>query len=79
MQVAANRWFVVSASAELSEKPLGMTRMGRDIVLWRDGEGQVRGALDVCPHAAPACLPGTTCAPTSRGSGSRCSPGCWGD
>lgn len=45
-----NLWYPVAASWEVGSAPLGMTRLGENIVLWRDGEGCVHALEDRCPH-----------------------------
>ena len=54
-----NQWYPVAEARKLKGKPMGLERLGRKIVLWRDGPngtGSVRAALDRCPHrgAAPS-------------------------
>jgi len=51
-----NQWYAVSEAGKLRKKPLGLERLGKKIVLWRDGSGQARAAVDRCPHrgAAPS-------------------------
>jgi phenylpropionate dioxygenase-like ring-hydroxylating dioxygenase large terminal subunit len=54
-----NQWYAVAEARKLTGKPIGLERLGRKIVLWRDGPngaGSVRAALDRCPHrgAAPS-------------------------
>ncbi len=49
-----DHWYVIAESRELSGKrPLGVTRFGRPLVLWRSG-GEVRAISDVCPHRGAA-------------------------
>ncbi|GGA12028.1 aromatic ring-hydroxylating oxygenase subunit alpha [Dyella caseinilytica] len=43
-------WYPVVASWEVSSAPLGITRLGENIVLWRDAQGQVHALEDRCPH-----------------------------
>jgi len=43
-------WYPVVASWEVSSTPLGITRLGEKIALWRDKEGRVRALEDRCPH-----------------------------
>jgi phenylpropionate dioxygenase-like ring-hydroxylating dioxygenase large terminal subunit len=43
-------WYPVVASWEISSAPLGITRLGENIVLWRDTQGQVHALEDRCPH-----------------------------
>ena len=46
-----NHWYALIPSDEVpADKPLGITRMGEDLVLWRDGEGRIRVMSDKCPH-----------------------------
>jgi phenylpropionate dioxygenase-like ring-hydroxylating dioxygenase large terminal subunit len=51
-----NQWYSVAEARKLKGKPMGLERLGRKIVLWRDGSGTFRAALDRCPHrgAAPS-------------------------
>ncbi|MEM1102831.1 MAG: aromatic ring-hydroxylating dioxygenase subunit alpha [Pseudomonadota bacterium] len=43
-------WYPVTPSWALGANPLGLTRLGEHIVLWRDGEGGVHCLEDRCPH-----------------------------
>ncbi|MHA7880099.1 MAG: Rieske 2Fe-2S domain-containing protein [Saccharospirillum sp.] len=43
-------WYPVAASWELGSNPLGLTRLGENIVLWRDHEGVAHAVEDRCPH-----------------------------
>ena len=45
-----NRWYGIAGSHEVTDEPVGVTRLGERIVLWRDGEGTVRAVEDRCPH-----------------------------
>lgn len=45
-----NLWYPVASSWEVSKSPVGITRLGEGIVLWRDEEGIVRAVEDRCPH-----------------------------
>lgn len=46
-----DRWYVIADAAEVrAGKPLPLRRFGEDLVLWRDGHGQVAAVLDRCPH-----------------------------
>jgi phenylpropionate dioxygenase-like ring-hydroxylating dioxygenase large terminal subunit len=46
-----NHWYVVMPSDELpADRPLGLRRMGEELVVWRDGEGKARVMADRCPH-----------------------------
>lgn len=45
-----NLWYPVASSWEVSNSPIGITRLGEGIVLWRDDNGVVRAVEDRCPH-----------------------------
>lgn len=45
-----NLWYPVAASWQVAGTPLGITRLGEQIVLWRDETGQVYALEDRCPH-----------------------------
>lgn len=45
-----NQWYVLLESDEIKDKPVGVTRMGEKMVLWRNGAGKVHCAVDKCPH-----------------------------
>ena len=45
-----NLWYPVLPSYGVQDAPVGITRLGDNIVLWRDAEGVVRALEDRCPH-----------------------------
>ena len=45
-----NRWWPVAASWMVTDKPQGLTRLGEQIVVWRDKDGMVHCVEDRCPH-----------------------------
>ena len=45
-----NRWYPVAPSWMVGRKPVGLTRLGERIALWRDEAGQVHALEDRCPH-----------------------------
>jgi phenylpropionate dioxygenase-like ring-hydroxylating dioxygenase large terminal subunit len=49
-----NQWYVVAASAEVGQTPLGVKRCGEALVLWRDENGRVHAVEDRCPHRGAA-------------------------
>ena len=49
-----NQWYVVAASAEVGDQPLGVKRLGEALVLWRDEQGRVHAVEDRCPHRGAA-------------------------
>lgn len=51
MYVIADRWYVALTSEEVpAERPVGVRRLGHDLVLWRNRDGRACAAIDVCPH-----------------------------
>ena len=48
-----NQWYPIFDSMRLKRrKPVGVTRLGEQLVLWRDGSGAVVCMADRCPHRA---------------------------
>jgi phenylpropionate dioxygenase-like ring-hydroxylating dioxygenase large terminal subunit len=47
-----NQWYPIYETRRVRRRPVGVTRLGAQLVLWRDGNGTVRCARDVCPHRA---------------------------
>lgn len=45
-----NLWYPVVPSWQVQNAPVGITRLGERIVVWRDGQGQVHALEDRCPH-----------------------------
>ncbi len=45
-----NLWYPVLPAWRLHEAPLGITRLGENLVLWRDPQGGVHALEDRCPH-----------------------------
>jgi phenylpropionate dioxygenase-like ring-hydroxylating dioxygenase large terminal subunit len=45
-----NRWWPVAASWMIKDTPLGLTRLGEKIALWRDKDGTLHCIVDRCPH-----------------------------
>ena len=43
-------WYPICQSAQVTQKPLGLHRLGLDIVLWRDSRGSIHGHDDRCLH-----------------------------
>lgn len=44
-------WYPILPSSELtSERPLGIRRLGEDLVVWRDRNGHAATFVDRCPH-----------------------------
>ena len=45
-----NQWYVLSASREVGDEPIGVTALGRKFVLFRDADGRARCLSNVCVH-----------------------------
>lgn len=45
-----NYWYPVAPSWQVANAPIGLTRLGDQIVLWRDNDGQIHALEDRCPH-----------------------------
>ena len=45
-----NLWYLVSDAREIGFEPVGLRRLGQDLVVWRDSGGKVRAVADRCPH-----------------------------
>jgi len=43
-------WYPVLASWEVHSAPVGITRLGQQIVVWRDAQGRLQALEDRCPH-----------------------------
>lgn len=43
-------WYPVLPSWRVHDAPIGVTRLGENIVLWRDNDGKVHALEDRCPH-----------------------------
>ena len=55
LELVRNRWYVILESHEVpSGRPLGVTRLGMPLVLWRDSAGVLRCVSDRCPHRGAA-------------------------
>jgi phenylpropionate dioxygenase-like ring-hydroxylating dioxygenase large terminal subunit len=54
-----NQWYVVLESKEVRRgRPVGVTRLGEKMVLWRDTQGKIACAVDLCPHRGVALSAG---------------------
>ena len=45
-----NYWYPVAASWQVTHAPIGITRLGQNIVVWRDSAGGLNALEDRCPH-----------------------------
>ncbi len=57
--VIRNLWYAVLESSELSDTPLGVTRLGERLVFWRDPGGRAVCFYDRCAHRGAALALGT--------------------
>lgn len=54
-------WYLIARSQDVTFQPLGITRLGQPLVLWRDEKGTVRAVEDYCPHRGAPLSLGTVC------------------
>lgn len=55
-----NQWYGILESKEIKKnKPIGVTRMGEKLVLWRDDSGKVNCIFDRCCHRGASLSTGT--------------------
>src|SRR6185436_9400785 len=45
-----NQWYLVCRSSDVGAKPIRLTRLGRDIAVWRVAAGKINAVEDMCPH-----------------------------
>jgi phenylpropionate dioxygenase-like ring-hydroxylating dioxygenase large terminal subunit len=45
-----NQWYLVCRASDVAAKPIRLTRLGRNIALWRDPGGALHAVEDFCPH-----------------------------
>lgn len=43
-------WYPIAPSWQVKDNPVGITRLGENMAVWRDGEGKVHAIEDRCPH-----------------------------
>jgi len=49
-EINPNHWYVVAASQEVGQQPIGVTLWQQAIVLYRDRQGVIHALEDSCPH-----------------------------
>lgn len=54
-----HHWYVVTESADVSDEPVAVKVLGRDLVIWRSADGAVVAAPDRCPHREAPLSEGT--------------------
>jgi phenylpropionate dioxygenase-like ring-hydroxylating dioxygenase large terminal subunit len=45
-----NLWYLIARSQDVADRPVGLKRLDRNIVLWRGERGEVNVVEDYCPH-----------------------------
>lgn len=45
-----NRWYAIAAARDVDRRPVTLRRLGRALVLWRDGERRLHAHDARCPH-----------------------------
>jgi len=45
-----NRWYAICPSAFVADAPVGLSRGGEELVVWRDANGDVHVQENRCPH-----------------------------
>lgn len=45
-----NLWYLVARDCDVTDRPVGLTRLGRNLVLWRADTGKINVIEDYCPH-----------------------------
>ncbi|MEY2445423.1 MAG: hypothetical protein QOE00_2003 [Ilumatobacteraceae bacterium] len=58
-EALANTWQPVARSVEVANRPVAITLLGRQVVLWRTPNGAVLAAPDRCPHREAPLSAGT--------------------
>jgi phenylpropionate dioxygenase-like ring-hydroxylating dioxygenase large terminal subunit len=58
VQLPANHWYPVLTCREVARKPLGIERLGRRMVFWRDVAWRVHAQDDRCPHMGASLAAG---------------------
>jgi phenylpropionate dioxygenase-like ring-hydroxylating dioxygenase large terminal subunit len=56
-----NQWYLVARDTDIGNTPVGLKRLSRNIVLWRDGQGKVHAVDDFCPHRGAKLSLGRVC------------------
>lgn len=56
-----DNWYMVSRDEDIGTKPVGLKRLNKNIVLWRDATGQVQCLEDFCPHRGARLSLGLVC------------------
>jgi phenylpropionate dioxygenase-like ring-hydroxylating dioxygenase large terminal subunit len=59
MRLPKNLWFPVIECSDVRRRPLGVRRLGLDLVFWRTAGGEVVAQEDRCPHLGASLSHGT--------------------
>ena len=52
-----NKWYAICPSRFVTDRPVGLQRVGEQLVLWRERNGTLHVQEDHCPHrGAPLSL-----------------------
>ena len=54
-----NRWYAICPSAFVADAPVGLSRAGEELVVWRDANGDVHVQENRCPHRGAPLSMGT--------------------
>jgi phenylpropionate dioxygenase-like ring-hydroxylating dioxygenase large terminal subunit len=50
LPLPSDHWYPIATSCRVGRRPVSVRRLGRAIVLWRDGDGRLRAHAARCPH-----------------------------
>ena len=67
-----NYWYAILESKMVRQRPVGIRRMGQNLVLWRDANGKIICMSDRCPHRGAALSLGRIQSHPERGSCVEC-------
>jgi phenylpropionate dioxygenase-like ring-hydroxylating dioxygenase large terminal subunit len=56
-----NNWYLVCRDTEVGSKPVGLKRLNRSIVIWRNKSGRLNAVEDFCPHRGAKLSLGHVC------------------
>jgi phenylpropionate dioxygenase-like ring-hydroxylating dioxygenase large terminal subunit len=45
-----NLWYLVARASDVADRPVALTRLGRNLVLWRGDAGRINVVENYCPH-----------------------------
>lgn len=54
-------WYMVLPASEVADRPVAVTRLNRNIVLWRSQTGDVQAVENYCPHRGAPLSRGYVC------------------